>query len=95
MLMEKIARLAESINTEKAAAGKMMCVAFHNLTQDGDVRIRTGRGIVYMPDCAQYRDIIENGTRAEKAALCQKFTLNLLDGVHFAECDAYISSDKK
>lgn len=69
---------------EKSAAGKMMEVGFSGLEQDGRVAIKTTRGLVYMPDCAQYRKIIKDGTPEEQAALVQKFMMpRLADGVHF------------
>lgn len=93
-LSEGLEKLASAL-VEKQAAGRMMEVAFHNLKQDSEYKIKTTRGIVYMPDCEKYRNIIKNGTPQEHAALVQKFMLNLGSGIHFASCDAYIVGEKQ
>lgn len=89
MLADRIKLIAQQ-TLEKRAAGKMMEVGFHKLEQDGQPVIKTTRGLVYMPDCAAYRDIISNGTPEEQAALVQKFKLNLGPGIHFKSCEAFI-----
>lgn len=71
-------------------AGKMMEVAFKNLEQSGEVGERRTKGIVYMPDCEEYRGIIAGDDRKAKAELVQKFVLNQAPGVVYAACDAYV-----
>lgn len=45
---------------------------------------------VYMPDCQRYRDIINGNGKKTKAALAQKFWLNLPACIHFGECNLEI-----
>lgn len=71
-------------------AGKMMEVAFKNLEQSGEVGERRTKGIVYMPDCEEYRGILAGDDREAKAELVQKFVLNQAPGVVYAACDAYV-----
>lgn len=75
---------------DKNAAGKMMEVAFENLEQSGEVGERRTKGIVYMPDCEEYRGILSGDDRKAKAKLVQKFVLNQAPGVVYAACDAYV-----
>lgn len=80
---------------EKSAAGKMMEVGFNGLEQDSYVKIKTTRGLVYMPDCEKYRKIISDGTPEEKAALVQKFMMPKLGpDIHFARVkNCYITGE--
>lgn len=69
---------------EKSAAGKMMCVSFWELEQDGEAHVRHTRGIVYMPDCKKFRDILNGDDKLAKAELIQKFTMPRLSSkVHY------------
>ena len=80
---------------EKQASGRMMCVAFSDLRQNGSIRIKQTSGVVFMPDCAAYRKILSSGSAGEKAALVQKFYLNLPPGVKFVSLKTSIKGKKR
>ena len=80
---------------EKQASGRMMCVAFSDLRQSGSARLDKTSGVVFMPDCAAYRQILSSGSAGEKAALVQKFCLNLPPGVKFVSLKTSIKGKRR
>lgn len=45
---------------------------------------------IYMPDCQQYRDVIENGTGEQQAKLANKFILNQKPDMVWTSCELEI-----
>lgn len=85
-LVGYVTRLGEM---QKEAAGKIMKVWVSDM-HTGSRYLRMMRFAVYMPDCAEYRDIIAGEDSKAKAELAKKFWLNRGDNVEFEECSLEI-----